>query len=93
MQFQSAEHEQSYRNACRALAHARREAYYQAAAMTTAQLRTCEPDYRRATGAGFDLGGEALVQLRMVRTVMAHRTRSPARSWQQSVNARTRKAR
>jgi hypothetical protein len=76
MKFQSPEHARSYRRACKALASARREAFRAASGMSTAELRMCEPDYRRATGAGFDLGGEALTQLRMIRTILRHRTRS-----------------
>jgi hypothetical protein len=59
----------------RAIAHARREAYRAAAGMTTAELRACEPAYRAATGVT-EITGEALTQLRMVRTIVAHRARS-----------------
>lgn len=59
----------------RAIAHARREAYRTAAGMTTAELRACEPAYRAQVPG--PVTGEALTQLRMVRTIIAHRTRSP----------------
>lgn len=58
----------------RAIAHARRGAYYAAAGMTTAELRACEPAYRAAVPG--PVAGEALTQLRMVRTILAHRVRS-----------------
>lgn len=58
----------------RAIAHARREAYYAASAMTTAELLACEPAYRAAVPG--PVTGEALTQLRMARTVIAQRTRS-----------------
>lgn len=75
MQFQSPEHERSYRLACKAVAHARRDAYRTAVGMTTAELRACEPDYRAQVPG--PVTGEALTQLRMVRTILAHRVRSP----------------
>jgi hypothetical protein len=58
----------------RALAHYRRSAYRAAAGMTTSELRACEPAYR-AQVAG-PVTGEALVQLRMIRTIVAQRVRS-----------------
>ena len=58
----------------KALAHARREAYYTAAGMTQYDLRNCEPSYRAAMPG--PVTGEALTQLRMVRTILAQRTRS-----------------
>ena len=76
MQFKSAAHEQSYRNACKAVAFGRRQAYYVAAAMTTAELRAVAPAYR-ASLAGATAAPEALTQLRMVETIVRHRTRSP----------------
>lgn len=76
MQFQSAEHEQSYRRACKAVAHARREAYNTARGMTTAELYACEPAYRAAVPG--PVTGEALTQLRMVRTIIRQRRRSLA---------------
>jgi hypothetical protein len=72
-QPQSPEHERSYRLACKALAHARGKAYATAAAMTTPELRACATDYAVNYGRAT---GEALTQLRMVRTIIAHRTRS-----------------
>lgn len=74
MQFQSAEHERSYRLACKAVAYARREAYYTATAMTTADLRKCASEYVAEFGRPTD---EALTQLRMVRTIIRLRTCSP----------------
>lgn len=58
----------------RAIAHARRDAYRAAAAMTTRELLACEPAYRAAVPG--PVTGEALTQLRLVRTVIAHRARS-----------------
>jgi Recombination endonuclease VII len=72
MQFQSPEHAQSYRHACKALAHARREAYATVAGMTTAELLRCEPDYLAATGESA-ASGEALTQLRTVSSELARR--------------------
>jgi hypothetical protein len=76
MQFQpqSPEHARSYRLACTGLASARREAYHAAAAMTTAELRACATDYAVSYGRAT---GEALTQLRMVKTIIRHRARSP----------------
>jgi hypothetical protein len=73
--FQSAEHARSYRNACRALASARRDAYRAASAMTDADLRECEPAYRALVPG--PVSGEALLQLRMVRAILARRAQSP----------------
>jgi hypothetical protein len=56
----------------RAVAHARREAYYAAAAMTTAELRACKPAYLAATGVS-EVTGEALTQLRTVSSELARR--------------------
>ena len=86
--FQSPGHEQSYRNACRALAHARREAYQAAAAMTTANLYASVRRYRAEVPG--PVAGEALAQLRMVSTMFEHRRRSLAT---RSHIRRTRKAR
>lgn len=59
----------------RAIAHARRSAYFTAASMTTAELRACEPAYRAAVPG--PVTGEARTQLRMVRTIVRHRIASP----------------
>lgn len=71
MQFQSPEHARSYRLACKAVAHARREAYRTAVAMTTPELRDCIAWYISAAGQPT---GEALTQERMVRAIIAQRT-------------------
>jgi uncharacterized protein len=84
-QPQSPEHARSYRLACKGLAHARREAYAAAASMTTAELRKCATDYAVNYGRAT---GEALTQLRMIRTIIVQRTRSLA-----DRAARTRKGR
>jgi hypothetical protein len=86
--FQSPGHEQSYRNACRALACARREAYRAASAMTTADLYASVRRYRAEVPG--PVTGEALAQLRMVSTVIAHRGRPLAN---RSALRRTRKGR
>ena len=58
----------------RALAYARRDAYFAAAAMTSAELQAGVREYQAAVGPAT---GEALTQLRMIRTVIAMRRRSP----------------
>jgi hypothetical protein len=58
----------------RAIANYRRECWRAACGMTTSELRACEPAYR-AQVAG-PVTGEALVQLRMIRTVVSQRVRS-----------------
>jgi hypothetical protein len=58
----------------RAIAHYRRECWRAASGMTTSELRACEPAYR-AQVAG-PVTGEALVQLRMIRTIVSQRVRS-----------------
>jgi uroporphyrinogen-III synthase len=75
MEFQSPEHERSYRLACKAVAHARRETYRVASAATTPQLRAWERAYRAA--APGPVTGEALTQLRMMRTIVARRCPCP----------------
>jgi hypothetical protein len=75
VKFQSAAHEQSYRNACKAVAYARREAYRAAASMTTPELAKLGPAYRAEVPG--PVTGEALTQLRMVETIVKQRTRSP----------------
>jgi hypothetical protein len=93
VEFQSAAHEQSYRNACKAVAWARREAYYAAASMTTPELRKLAPAYRAEVPG--PVAGEALAQLRMVKTVVKQRTRSPrsrARAASQRSSALARRA-
>jgi hypothetical protein len=57
----------------RALAYARRDAYFAAAAMTSAELQAGVREYQAAVGPAT---GEALTQLRMIRTVIAMRRRS-----------------
>jgi hypothetical protein len=74
----------------RAIAHARREAYRAAAGMTTAELHACEPAYRSAVPG--PVAGEALTQLRMVRTVIAHRARSVRSRSRAAVQFRTARA-
>jgi hypothetical protein len=58
----------------RAIAHYRRECWRAAARMTTSELRACEPAYRAQVPG--PVTGEALVQLRMIRTIVAQRVRS-----------------
>jgi hypothetical protein len=76
----------------RAIAHARREAWRAASGMTTAELRAGVREYRMTVGLPT---GEALTQLRMVRTVIAQRvrsTRSRSRAAAQTRQARARNA-
>lgn len=75
-QFQSPDHERSYRLACKAVAYARRETYRTVAAATTAELREWERVYRAEVPG--PVTGEALTHLRMMRAVVAHRARSRA---------------
>jgi hypothetical protein len=58
----------------RAIASARRDAYRAAAGMTTRELKTGVHAYQEAVPG--PVTGEALVQLRMVRTIVAQRVRS-----------------
>jgi hypothetical protein len=58
----------------RAIASARRDAYRAAAGMTSRELKAGVQAYRDAVPG--PVTGEALVQLRMIRTVVSQRVRS-----------------
>jgi hypothetical protein len=71
MQFQSAAHEQSYRRACKAVAHARREDYTEARGMATSDLLDSVVSW---TLAGNALDEGSRVQLRMMGNLARRRT-------------------
>jgi hypothetical protein len=72
VEFQSPEHEQSYRLACKALAHARVSDYETARDMSSDDLLAGVADYALAGNRTDDSGTR--VQLRMLRSLARKRT-------------------